>query len=103
MKTRFNIIRQKVTTRGGGIEICLENQGYPGEKMTAYKNYLGGGILGRIGNDCTITDWQQDDFLVDLADSLAKIMHRMTAPIYLQGEELEQTFEQNQSMPISAY
>jgi len=29
MKTRFNIIRQKVTTRGGGIEICLENQGYP--------------------------------------------------------------------------
>ena len=30
MKTRFNIIRQKVTTRGGGIEICLENQGYPG-------------------------------------------------------------------------
>ena len=99
----LNIIRQQVTTRGGGIEICLENQGYPGEKMTAYQNYLGGGILGRIGNDCTIKNWDESKHLVDIADSLAKIMHRMTAPIHLQGEELEQTYSQNQSMPISAY
>jgi hypothetical protein len=47
-------IRSRISTRGGGIEIDLTTLGYPGERMTAYQNYLGGGMLGRVCSDCTI-------------------------------------------------
>ena len=40
MQKEFNIIREKLSSRGGGIEITLDNFGYEGEKMTAYQNYL---------------------------------------------------------------
>ncbi|MCP3699494.1 MAG: hypothetical protein GY920_13220, partial [Aliivibrio sp.] len=52
MKQKFEILRESISPRGGGVEISLDNFGYPGEKMTAYQNYLGGGMLGSIGNDC---------------------------------------------------
>jgi hypothetical protein len=47
-------IRQSITPRGGGIEIDLTDLGFEGEKMTAYQDYLGGGMLGRIGATDTI-------------------------------------------------
>jgi hypothetical protein len=64
------ILREQLSSRGGGVEIDLTYFGYEGEKMTAYQNYLGGGILGRIGNDCTIEDWRSDMDLIDLAFEL---------------------------------
>lgn len=48
------IIRQKLSTRGGGIEIDLTSLGFKGHKMSAYQNYLGGGMLGSIQVNDTI-------------------------------------------------
>lgn len=96
----FNIIRQEISYRGGGIEITLDNFGYPGEKMTAYQNYLGGGMLGRIDSDCTIEDWRESDDLKNIATNLQRYFHSLT----VHDDEWEwETFEQNQLKPISAY
>ena len=46
----FKVIREKLSSRGGGIEIDLTPFGFDGERMTAYQNYLGGGMLGSINN-----------------------------------------------------
>ena len=102
MQTNFADItlRQQLSSRGGGIEISLSSFGYEGEKMTAYQNYLGGGMLGSIQNDCTIKDWKEDEKLVETADNLAKYMHSLTNP----DDEWEGAdFETRQSMPSSAY
>jgi len=40
MKNKFKILRESISTRGGGVEISLDNFGYSKEKMTAYQNYL---------------------------------------------------------------
>jgi hypothetical protein len=97
---KFNIIRQEISYRGGGIEIALDNFGYFGEKMTAYQNYLGGGMLGRIDGDCTIKDWRESDELEYIAENLQKYFHSLT----VHDDEWEwETFEQNQLKPVSAY
>ena len=67
----MKILRQRLSNRGGGIEICLSKYGYPGEKMTAYQNYLGGGMLGGIANDCTIPDWMEYKSLVRLSKKVS--------------------------------
>lgn len=96
----FNIIRQEISYRGGGIEIALDNFGYFNEKMTAYQNYLGGGMLGRIDGDCTIKDWRKSDELKDIAENLQKYFHSLT----VHDDEWEwETFEQNKLKPLSAY
>jgi hypothetical protein len=100
MNIKKHIIRQKISTRGGGIEISLRYAGYSGEKMTAYQNYLGGGILGKICNDCTIRNWQTDPKLVKIAEELKEYFHEQTNP---ESEWESMTFEQNQNLPISAY
>ena len=38
----------KVSERGGGVEIDLTRFGFSGQKMSAYQNYLGGGMLGKV-------------------------------------------------------
>ena len=94
-------LRIQASHRGGGVEISLTEWGYPGEKMTAYQNYLGGGMLGRINNDCTVHNWTNDDTLSDIADNLAKYFHNITNH---EDDEWESaTFEQNQNRPTSAY
>lgn len=50
------VLRQQTGTRGGGVEIDLTEFGFEGEKMAAYQNYLGGGLLGRIVSNNTIQD-----------------------------------------------
>jgi hypothetical protein len=67
---KLNVTRESVSTRGGGVEITLDNFGYEEQRMTAYQNYLGGGMLGGIGNSCTMTDWAEDDTLVIVAKRL---------------------------------
>ena len=96
----FKVLRQQITRRGGGIEIDLTPFGYKYMKMTAYQNYLGGGMLGSINNDCTLRDWEDDPKLVDIAKHLSMYFHGLTNP----DDEYEgMSFEDRQSLPTSAY
>lgn len=105
MKKNINFeeitLRESLSSRGGGIEISLNSLGFEGEKMTAYQNYLGGGMLGKICNDCTIDKWHENEKLVDIATGLSKYMHSLTN--HADDEWENQSFEQNQGMPKSAY
>ena len=102
MKTKIKdaVIREKYTSSGGGIEIDLTQYGYTDEKMSTYQNYLGGGMLGSINNDCTLRDWEDDPKLVDIAKHLSMYFHKLTNP----DDEYEgMSFEDRQSLPTSAY
>ena len=103
MEEKFKDItlRLECSHRGGGIEIDLTTLGYDGEKMSAYQNYLGGGMLGRINNDSTIDSWEQDDKLNDIANELAEYFHSITN--HEEDEWESATFEENQRRPKSAY
>tara|TARA_R100000541_G_scaffold42454_4_gene49788 strand:- start:920 stop:1237 length:318 start_codon:yes stop_codon:yes gene_type:complete len=94
------IIRQELSYRGGGIEIDLTPFGFKDEMMTAYQNYLGGGMLGRICNDCTIIEWQCDDDLMMISEELSKFMHELTNP---DCEWAGSDFIGNLNRPVAAY
>jgi hypothetical protein len=94
-------LRSQVTSRGGGIEVALDTVGWPDVKMTAYQNYLGGGMLGAVANSCTIRDWNTVPELVEIAEQLRKYYFTLTNPE--EGSWEHVTFEQNQAMPVSAY
>lgn len=75
-------IREDISRRGGGIEIDASGLLHtPGARLTAYQNYLGGGMLGSIQFDCNIRDWQNTE-IADLvrmtADSLMQYFHGLT-------------------------
>lgn len=53
-KIESAIVRSKLSRRGGGIEISLDDYGFEGQLMSAYCNYLGGGLLGSIQTNDTI-------------------------------------------------
>ena len=103
---KFTILRQKLSTRGGGIEIDLSPYGFEGEKMAAYQNYLGGGMLGRICVNDTIR--AQHSFieesdakkLDEIGEELKKYFHELTNP---EGEWESTSYEQNQNLPVSDY
>lgn len=94
-------LRKEISSRGGDIEISLDTIGWPDVKMTAYQNYLGGGMLGKVANDCTIRDWQTDASLTEIAKQLREYFFNLTNPDEEYWEH--ETFEQNQNMPVSAY
>ena len=100
-----NTLRQQLSTRGGGVEIDLSTFGFKGHKMSAYQNYLGGGMLGRIcvNHDIPKTVDMSDSRLGNLArigEELKEYFHGLTNP---NGEWESQTYEQNQKQSISAY
>ena len=94
-------IRKQLSSRGGGIEIDCTTLGFPNVRMTAYQNYLGGGMLGRVCGDCNASDWREHDELVKLNEELKQYFHNLTNPDDDQWEH--QTYEQNQNLPTSAY
>lgn len=104
------ILRKKVTTRGGGVEIDLEPFGFPGHKMAAYQNYLGGGMLGAVQSNDTIRHAgnvdaelhysSEVDKLDKIAEALRRYFHNLTNP---DSEWEGSSFEDNQSRPTSAY
>lgn len=98
-KIKTATIREKLSSRGGGIEITLVPWGYEGG-MTAYQNYLGGGLLGRIQSDCNIDGWRTDMKLQTIALYLRKYMHSLTNP---DTEWEGMTYLQNTAMPVSGY
>jgi len=87
------VTREEYSSRGGGIEIDLSTFGYEG-KMSAYQNYLGGGMLGSVANDCTIEGWESDMTLVDKAFEL-KIL-------FCRNMGLDTSFLDT-NRPVSAY
>jgi len=70
MKIIENITKETYSERGGGCELDLTEFGYEDELMSAYQNYLGGGMRGLIGNSCTVEDWRMDEKLVRIAETL---------------------------------
>lgn len=104
-----NIIRLDASGRGGGIEIdltdLLSKDSDDRFKMTAYQNYLGGGMLGSIQNDYNFNRDELskiDNALIDkITLELNRYFHSLTNH---EGDEWEETtFEQCQSRPTSAY
>ena len=99
-------LREEISTRGGGVEIDLTRFGFRGEKMSAYQNYLGGGLLGRICANDTIRAYnkphteKQAQKLDKIAERLKRYFHELTNP---DTEWEGQSYEQNQKMPVSAY
>jgi hypothetical protein len=99
-------LRLEVSIRGGGIEIDLTRKGFPGHKMSAYQNYLGGGMLGKVCVNNTIqafnrpcTDKQKTK-LDKIGEELKTYYHNLTNP----DTEFEgQTYELNQKMAVSGY
>lgn len=91
-------LRSQISSRGGGIEISLDSLGYDGGKMTAYQNYLGGGILGRVCSDCNIA---MDEKLEEIAEQLRQYFHTLTNPE--EGSWEHFSFDRNQKLPESAY
>lgn len=101
-----NTLRCEASYRGGGIEIDLaELFPYLDEpKMTAYQNYLGGGMLGRICSsynfDTNEVKAEDQDKLEEVTDELQRYFHNLTN----HDDEWEgETFEHNQNKPVSAY
>ena len=70
MSVAENITREDFSYRGGGVEMDLTAFGYEDEFLSAYQNYLGGGMLGSIGNSCTVEGWRNVENLVGLAEEL---------------------------------
>ncbi len=76
MKIAEHITREEFSYRGGGCELDLTAFGYEDEFLSAYQNYLGGGLLGGVGNSCTVEDWRKDDKLVKLAGKLSEYFQK---------------------------
>lgn len=86
MSIQENITREEVGYRGGGVELDLSNYGYEDEYISAYQNYLGGGMRGSVVNSCTIDDWEMDERLVRLAEQLRDYFsNRMRELDYIDG------------------
>jgi hypothetical protein len=98
------VLRQEVSTRGGGVEIDLTRFGFKGQKMSAYQNYLGGGMLGKIAVNNTINAFGIE-CTVKQQEKLDKIGLRLKKYFFtLQyGEFDKEQFESNQNRAVSAY
>jgi len=94
-----DIIRHQISRRGGGVEISLERWNIEG-KMTAYQNYLGGGLLGRVCSDCNVPNWQNNKKLLNISEALKQWFHNQTNP---DGEWEGMSYDKNQNMPVSGY
>jgi hypothetical protein len=102
-----NTISADYDYRGGGIEIDLTPFGIEGEKMAAYQNYLGGGLLGRVMSSNSINakhkivELKLQQQLDNIELELKKYFHSLTNHSEDEWENL--SFEQNQRMPVSGY
>ena len=93
-------LRLEISHRGGGVEISLDTLGFEGGRMSAYQNYLGGGLLGRVCSDCNIKNWSNNKKLVKISDDLKRYYHSLTNPS--DGWE-SIDYLKNQNMPVSGY
>lgn len=107
-----NTLRCEISYRGGGIEIDLAEllkKSETGEEedylMTAYQNYLGGGMLGSIGNsysfDVEKLSKKDQKTIAEITDAVNRYFHGLTN--HEDDEWESSTYEQNQNRPESAY
>ena len=106
-KIEKNTLRVQASHRGGGIEIDLTAWGFPREKMAAYQNYLGGGMLGAIQCNDTIrrqtgtTTEAKSKKLDKIGEALMRYFHNLTNH---EGDQWEEaTFERNQLRAKSGF
>ena len=99
MSIEENITREDFSYRGGGVELDLTVFGYEDEFLSAYQNYLGGGMLGSIGNSCTVEDWQMDEKLVRLAERLSEYCQERMEELEYIDEYNEMTIGRPASYP----
>lgn len=100
-----NTLRLDASHRGGGIEIDASDYlNLPGARITAYQNYLGGGMLGAVQSDrnFSVTSNKQREFkTVILQEALMQYFHNLTN--HSDDEWESASFEDNQNRPVSAY
>lgn len=121
MKSKVNLfeyieghtIRLEASHRGGGIEIdATDYLGYGGRYplcMTAYQNYLGGGMLGAVDSSIQghLREYPaavQKKALV-LSEALKRYYYNVTNEIVEDYDEwaASASFEAQQARPVSAY
>ena len=103
-----NTLRLEVSRRGGGIEIdASEYLGLPGAKLTAYQNYLGGGMLGSVQADrnFSITSSQiREAKTAKLQDALKRYFHKLSNAEAVEYDDYSASeYDANQNRPGSAY
>ena len=101
-----NTIRCETSRRGGGIEIDLSELLGESKKMSAYQNYLGGGMLGAIQSNCNFTpaNFVEGEMVKEIAESLKKYFHNITNEQAGNYDEWNaKDYKKNQNMPLSAY
>lgn len=99
-------LRLEASRRGGGIEVdASEYLDVEGARMTAYQNYLGGGMLGAIGSSWNAETRSADQDKANVLETaLKKYFYGITEPEAEDWDEWSATsFEGMQSRPVSAY
>ena len=97
-------LRLEASGRGGGIEIDVsELFDIEDAKISAYQNYLGGGLLGSICSNANFEPetHEQEGKLVELEDALKRYFHDLTN--HEEDEWESASYEENQTRPLSAY
>lgn len=102
-----NIIRIDASRRGGGVEVDVSAlfPEHENPRVTAYQNYLGGGMLGRIMNDANFEPTENERELFDaVLDATARYFHEVTNA---EAEDYDEwaagTFDEVQSRPTSGF
>jgi hypothetical protein len=103
-----NTLRLEASYRGGGIEIdASEYTGIDGARMTAYQNYLGGGMLGSIQGSRNFGTKNQAKLKKAnrLHEALKKYYYTITNPIAEERDAWASTgsYNEQQNRPSSAY
>jgi len=98
------VLREQVSSRGGGVEIDLTRFGFKGQKMSAYQNYLGGGMLGKIAANNTINafDLPSTEKQQLKLDKIALRLKKYYFTLQY-GEFNQEQFDSNQKLSVSAY
>ena len=105
-----NTLRCEASYRGGGIEIDLsdllkKDKDDDTFRMTAYQNYLGGGMLGRICNSYSFPaeklSKKDQETIKEITEALNRYCNGITNH---EDDEWESArFEENQNRSESAY
>lgn len=99
-----NMLRLDASGRGGGIEVDASGYvGIEGACMTAYQNYLGGGMLGAVASSRNFTVDSDDSSkrASELEDALKRYFHELTSH---DDDEWESSdYDTNQARQGSAY
>ena len=102
-----NIVRIDASRRGGGVEVDVSElfPGHENPRVTAYQNYLGGGMLGRIMNSANFEPTENERELFDaVLDATARYFHEVTnAEVEDYDEWAAGSFERVQRRPVSGF